>query len=164
MDIARFMEQLFLPYTHFYHENQLKISKIITKLSIFFFSQANQWCTRGIELLASQKIEKCSVSMELAEKSLQQIQQFIDSASDFCLATPRDFRNMFQDSTTVETKALVSQVCYITSIYTTLIFCQESRTEGGMNIKNYNVYQPDVYYISSNRVGKISDFRAQHQL
>jgi hypothetical protein len=83
-------------------------------------SQANQWCTRGIELLASQKIEKCSVSIELAEKSLQEIQQFTNSASDFCLSTPRDFRNMFEDSTTVETKALVSQVgnqlCNIISV------------------------------------------------
>jgi hypothetical protein len=60
--------------------------------------------------LASQKIEKCSGSSELAEKSLHEIQQFIESASDFCLSSPRDFRNMFEDSTTVETKALVSQV------------------------------------------------------
>jgi hypothetical protein len=83
------------------------VSIIITSLFSF---QANKWCTRGIELLASQKIEKCSGSSELAEKSLHEIQQFIESASDFCLSSPRDFRNMFEDSTTVETKALVSQV------------------------------------------------------
>lgn len=63
-----------------------------------------------MELLASQRIEKCSISVEYAEQSLQEVQQFILSASEFCVSSPREFRNVFQESTTPETKALVSQV------------------------------------------------------
>lgn len=68
------------------------------------------WCAKGVELLASQRIEKCSVSAEIAEQSLQEIQQFISSASEFKLSSPREFKNIFQESTTPETKALVTQV------------------------------------------------------
>lgn len=79
-------------------------------ISSNYISQANKWCAKGVELLASQRIEKCSVSAEHAEQSLQEIQQFITSANDFCVSSPREFRNVFQDSTTPETKALVTQV------------------------------------------------------
>lgn len=72
--------------------------------------QANQWCANGVELLASQRIEKCSVSAELAEQSLHEIQAFIASASDFKLSSPSEFKKIFLESTTPETKALVSQV------------------------------------------------------
>lgn len=80
---------------------------------LFLFSvKANKWCARGVELLASQRIEKCSTSAEYAEQSLREVQQFIMSASEFCNASnnPREFRNVFQESTTPETKALVTQV------------------------------------------------------
>ncbi|XP_038122208.1 guanine nucleotide exchange factor DBS isoform X4 [Culex quinquefasciatus] len=66
--------------------------------------KANQWCARGIELLATQRIEKCSVSADIAAKSLLEIQEFVASAADF------KFKNVIQESTTLETKALVSQV------------------------------------------------------
>lgn len=61
-------------------------------------------------MLAAQRIEKCATSGDIAEKSLQEIQQFIASASDFKLSSPREFKNVFQESTTPETKALVTQV------------------------------------------------------
>ncbi|XP_030369624.1 guanine nucleotide exchange factor DBS isoform X2 [Scaptodrosophila lebanonensis] len=72
--------------------------------------KANQWCANGVELLASQRIEKCSVSADLAEQSLHEIQAFIASASDFKLSSPSEFKKIFLESTTPETKALVSQV------------------------------------------------------
>ncbi|XP_030557055.1 guanine nucleotide exchange factor DBS isoform X2 [Drosophila novamexicana] len=72
--------------------------------------KANQWCANGVELLASQRIEQCSVSADLAEQSLHEIQAFIASASDFKLSSPSEFKKIFLDSTTPETKALVSQV------------------------------------------------------
>lgn len=52
------------------------------------------------------------MSVEFAEESLQEIQEFILSACEFCSVTssPREFRNVFQESTTPETKALVTQV------------------------------------------------------
>ncbi|XP_069678460.1 guanine nucleotide exchange factor DBS [Periplaneta americana] len=72
--------------------------------------KANRWCTRGIDLLASQHIEKCSTSPELAEQSLIEIQQYVASAEEFKLSSPKEFRSLFQDSITPETKALVTQV------------------------------------------------------
>jgi DNA polymerase I-like protein with 3'-5' exonuclease and polymerase domains len=72
--------------------------------------QANRWCARGVDLLASQHIEKCSTSPELAEQSLVEIQQYVASAEEFKLSSPKEFRSLFQDSITPETKALVTQV------------------------------------------------------
>lgn len=73
--------------------------------------KANEWCARGVELLASQHIEKCSVSVEIAEKSLQEIVAFIGTAAEFRVSSPRDSpRNVFEESQTPETKALVTQV------------------------------------------------------
>lgn len=95
------------------------------------YSQANKWCARGVELLASQRIEKCSMSAEYAEQSLHEVQQFILSASDFCVSSPREFRNVFQDSTTPETKALVSQVIIIVFQYRIIIWTYFSMKSDG---------------------------------
>uniref|UniRef100_A0A182PZX4 CRAL-TRIO domain-containing protein n=1 Tax=Anopheles farauti TaxID=69004 RepID=A0A182PZX4_9DIPT len=72
--------------------------------------KANKWCTRGIELIATQRIEKCSDSAEIAEQSLLEIQQYLASAAEFKLASPKEIKNEILESTTLETKALVSQV------------------------------------------------------
>uniref|UniRef100_A0A182JT36 CRAL-TRIO domain-containing protein n=1 Tax=Anopheles christyi TaxID=43041 RepID=A0A182JT36_9DIPT len=72
--------------------------------------KANKWCTRGIELLATQRIEKCSVSAEIAEQSLQEIQDYLESAAEFKLSSPKEIKNEIQENTTLETKALVTQV------------------------------------------------------
>ncbi|XP_058976082.1 guanine nucleotide exchange factor DBS isoform X11 [Musca domestica] len=72
--------------------------------------KANEWCANGVELLTNQRIEKCSTSPELAEQSLHEIQAFIASASEFKLSSPSEFKKIFLESTTPETKALVSQV------------------------------------------------------
>lgn len=79
-------------------------------LFYYCLTKANIWCARGIELLASQRIEKCSVSVDIAEQSLQEIQEFLASAAEFRVSSPREFRNVFEESQTPETKALVTQV------------------------------------------------------
>ncbi|XP_015596435.1 guanine nucleotide exchange factor DBS isoform X2 [Cephus cinctus] len=61
--------------------------------------KANTWCTRGIELLASQN------STTPADQALQELQQLIEAAEEF-----HHPRCIFQDSITPETKALVTQV------------------------------------------------------
>lgn len=88
----------------------LWLIECVLNKNVAVYLQANKWCTRGVELLASQHIEKCALSQEYAEQSLQNVQHFILSANEFCVSSPREFRNVFQDSTTLETKALVSQV------------------------------------------------------
>lgn len=72
--------------------------------------QANRWCTNGIELLASQRIEQCSNSIELAERYLKEIKDFVASSQDFTSNGSKDFRDLFQDNTIIETNALIAQV------------------------------------------------------
>lgn len=80
---------------------------------LVFPLQANLWCARGIVLLDSQRIDKCSVSLEIAEECLLEIREFVSSANEFRGATNDDAEmrcNIFEDSTTPETRALVTQV------------------------------------------------------
>lgn len=92
---------------HVGNANFFKIKTLVSYL------QANTWCARGIELLASQHIEKCSASADYAEESLQELQRFVLSASEFCTtSSPNELRNVFQESATPETKALVTQVMW----------------------------------------------------
>jgi pleckstrin homology domain-containing family G member 4 len=51
---------------------------------------ANEWCAKGIDLLASQRIENVSVPPETAELKLQEIIQFVESAEDFQLTCLRE--------------------------------------------------------------------------
>ncbi|XP_011297911.1 guanine nucleotide exchange factor DBS isoform X2 [Fopius arisanus] len=61
--------------------------------------KANAWCTRGIELLASQS------STMPPEQALQELEQLIGASEEF-----HHPRCIFQDSIMPETKALVTQV------------------------------------------------------
>lgn len=58
---------------------------------------ANEWCAKGIELLASQRIENVSVPPATAEIKLHEITKFVESAEDFQLSSLRDF----EDSTSL---------------------------------------------------------------
>lgn len=66
---------------------------------------ANEWCAKGIDLLASQRIENVSVPPETAEIKLREIIRFIESAEDFQLSSLR----AFEESTSLES-IIVSQV------------------------------------------------------
>ncbi|XP_031842251.1 guanine nucleotide exchange factor DBS isoform X1 [Nomia melanderi] len=61
--------------------------------------KANTWCTRGIELLASQN------NTTPADQALQELQELIEAAEEF-----HHPRCIFQDSVMPETKALITQV------------------------------------------------------
>lgn len=61
-------------------------------------------------MLTSQHIEKCSKSPELAEESLQEILQFIASATDFQPESSKEFRLALEELTIPETRPLVTQV------------------------------------------------------
>lgn len=52
---------------------------------------ANEWCAKGIDLLASQRIENISVPPETAEIKLHEIIRFVESAEDFQLSSLRDY-------------------------------------------------------------------------
>ncbi|KAI5754852.1 hypothetical protein M8J77_012072 [Diaphorina citri] len=77
--------------------------------------KANNWCAQGRDLLASQHIDKCSCSPEIAEQLLYEIEHFMEvgiNELNINLNThnSRDFYAMFEDAITPETKALVNQV------------------------------------------------------
>lgn len=92
-----------------------RIEKVAGFLNVMFLlfieniriRQANRWCSQGIDLLASQQLEKCT-SPELAAQSLADIEQFLASAADF--RDPKEFRNLFKDIVTPDTKSLINQV------------------------------------------------------
>lgn len=69
---------------------------------------ANEWCAKGIDLLASQRIENVSVPPETAEIKLQEIIKFIESAEYFEISSLRDF----EESASLES-IIVSQVSFI---------------------------------------------------
>jgi hypothetical protein len=55
-----------------------------------------------------------------------EIQQYVASAEEFKLSSPKEFRSLFQDSITPETKALVTQVSETVCIL--LMKCHLSHT------------------------------------
>lgn len=69
--------------------------------------EANRWCSEGVDLLASQQLEKYS-SAEAAVQALADIEDFLTSATEF--RNPNQLRALFDDLATPETKSLISQV------------------------------------------------------
>ena len=67
------------------------------------FFQANKWCTRGVDLLASQQIEKCH-TLEGAERALTEVEDFIDTAKELKMNDPKEFRILFDSLITPDTK------------------------------------------------------------
>ena len=73
--------------------------------------QANEWCSRGIDLLASQQLEKCTAP-EYAAQALGDIEEFLAAAAELGATADagRDFRHLFDDLLTLETRPLCLQV------------------------------------------------------
>lgn len=72
--------------------------------------KANEWCAKGIDLLASQRIENTSVSPEIAELKLQEIMKFIDSAEDFELSSLKELKSCQEENNTSLETIILSQV------------------------------------------------------
>lgn len=68
---------------------------------------ANAWCARGVELLSNQHVEKTPVGQEIVEKTISGIRSFLESGERLELNGPDE---LFKDSITPETRALVTQV------------------------------------------------------
>lgn len=71
--------------------------------------KANEWCAKGIELLASQRIENTSISPDIAERKLQEILKFIESAEEFELSRLKELKCCQEENTSLET-IILSQV------------------------------------------------------
>lgn len=70
--------------------------------------KANDWCGKGIDLLASQRIENVSVPPETAIVKMQEIECFIESADDFQLSSLKE------ESSSLQT-IIVTQVCKLSN-------------------------------------------------
>lgn len=74
--------------------------------------KANEWCAKGIDFLASQRIENASLSPDIAEQKLKDIQSFVESAEDFEISSLKDLKNCQEENTSLET-IILSQVSLI---------------------------------------------------
>ncbi|KAL7048759.1 hypothetical protein ACKWTF_003480 [Chironomus riparius] len=72
--------------------------------------KANEWCAKGIDLLASQRIENMSLSSDIAEQKLQDILAFVESAKDFELSSLKDLKSCQEENTTSLETIILSQV------------------------------------------------------
>lgn len=96
--------------TKMFHEKLNKQMETLLKARDLMerVDNANEWCAKGIDLLASQRIENVSVPPETAEIKLQEIIKFVESAEDFQLSSLRDFE---ENSSLLNLESLiVSQV------------------------------------------------------
>ncbi|ESO98747.1 hypothetical protein LOTGIDRAFT_76710, partial [Lottia gigantea] len=65
--------------------------------------KANKWCSRGVDLLASQPLENCQTPHG-AELALRDIETYLSSTKELKLNNPREFRQLFEDMMTPETR------------------------------------------------------------
>lgn len=71
--------------------------------------QANRWCAQGVELLASQPLEK-SATAAFAEETLKELETFLAAGAELGAGNAKDLRSSFKDVIVPETRALVQQV------------------------------------------------------
>ena len=71
--------------------------------------KANKWCTAGVDLLATQAIDRCQTP-EGADVALRDIETFMDRCADIKLNDPKEFRHLFDSIITPQTKAVVQSV------------------------------------------------------
>ena len=65
--------------------------------------QANKWCNEGVDLLASQPIDRLQTTAG-AQAAQREIQDFMAKSRDLKLSNPRDFRNLFEPIMTAESR------------------------------------------------------------
>ena len=71
--------------------------------------QANDWCTEGVELLASQQLERCQTT-EFAVAAVRKLDTFTSGAPHKDLPMPLDLFAGQEDVISPETKGLLQQV------------------------------------------------------
>lgn len=86
-------------------------SKVLNASKDLFnkMEKANKWSTKGVDLLASQAIDKCSTESG-AKCALNEIDSFIATAESLQFGTPKEFRQNYDDVITNDMMAVVHQV------------------------------------------------------
>ncbi|XP_050314166.1 guanine nucleotide exchange factor DBS-like isoform X2 [Anthonomus grandis grandis] len=81
--------------------NQRKDALVKSRLLMETIEKANNWCSAGVSLLASQRIEECTNTPELAEKYIDEIKSYQNQ---------QEFRDILFDNISLETKTITSQL------------------------------------------------------
>ena len=71
--------------------------------------QASRWCTRGVDLLASQQIEQCNTEYG-AQIALRDIEEFLEMGQELRLSDPREFRATFDKILSPEMNVRLSRI------------------------------------------------------
>lgn len=71
--------------------------------------KVNHWCTKGVELLASQQIERYQ-SHKLAEECLEELENFLCSPDSSIINTFKEMNLASEKSVPAEVRALAHQV------------------------------------------------------
>uniref|UniRef100_A0A2C9KF52 Guanine nucleotide exchange factor DBS n=1 Tax=Biomphalaria glabrata TaxID=6526 RepID=A0A2C9KF52_BIOGL len=71
--------------------------------------RANKWCSNGVDLLASQQIDKFQTAQG-AQSALQEIEKFLKTSRELKLSNPKEFRLLFDSLMTADTRGTVQQV------------------------------------------------------
>lgn len=82
------------------------MSSLSCLLPVFIFHQALECCDEGAYLLANQPMDKCQ-SREGAQKALQDIEKFLESAAPHLNADPQALYTDFDFILTPELKVLI---------------------------------------------------------
>ncbi|XP_064638483.1 guanine nucleotide exchange factor DBS-like isoform X2 [Lineus longissimus] len=71
--------------------------------------KASKWCTKGVDLLATQQIEKCQ-TQDGAGAAVSDIEAFLITARELNLSNPKEFRKKFDIILTPESRNTVQNV------------------------------------------------------
>lgn len=78
----------------------------IINLNVLLFldsPKANKWCSNGVDLLASQQIDKFQTAQG-AQSALQEIEKFLKTSRELKLSNPKEFRLLFDSLMTADTR------------------------------------------------------------
>lgn len=88
--------------------------------------KANKWCSTGVDMLANQQIEGCNTP-ESATKAVQDIDAFVVMAKDLKLNNPKEFRQLFENVITPDTRTTVQKV--LKKIEDVQMMCNKRRAD-----------------------------------
>ncbi|GFN98118.1 guanine nucleotide exchange factor dbs [Plakobranchus ocellatus] len=71
--------------------------------------RANKWCSSGVDMLANQPVDRLQTAQG-AQKALQDIEAYLNTAKELKLSNPKEFRQLFESMMTAETRANVQHI------------------------------------------------------
>lgn len=94
-----------VPVIHFSKIYDIVFPKVISGYEVWqtCLFQASQWCNHATQLLVTFSLDQCN-TLETAQEALQQVEAFLATGEDLKLTNPREFRQMFDNMITPDTR------------------------------------------------------------